>query len=82
MSRTFLEHQSTCFQSWHESLGRASRQIRKLERGMLWTGQGSKDEPMGETARVALVGITQPRRTGAGLAGHSEQGLPVCTNPG
>ena len=39
-------------------------------------------KPMGETARVALVGITQPRRAGAGLAGLSEHGLPVCTNPG
>ena len=37
---------------------------------------------MGETARVARMGSTQPRRAGAGLAGLSEQGLPVCTSPG
>ena len=35
------------FQSWHELLGRASRQIRKPERGMLWIGRGSRDEAHG-----------------------------------
>ena len=29
---------------WPELVGRTSRQIRKPERGMLWTGRGSRDE--------------------------------------
>ena len=32
---------------WPELVGRTSRQIRKPERGMLWTGRGSRDEAQG-----------------------------------
>ena len=35
-------------------------------------------KPMGETARVARIGSTQPRRAGAGLTGLSQQGRPCA----
>lgn len=43
---------------------------------------GEAGEAHGGDREGGLLGSTQPRRAGAGLAGLSPQGPPVCTSPG